>query len=75
MPIKRYSPSLDSIKEEYAREVRKKLRESKHGVRPKSRIRDNSSPWIKHPRSVSELWEIAQNVQQLVNKWGPKAQS
>lgn len=75
MPIKRYSPPLDRIKEEYARDVRRKLREQKHGARPKSKITDNSAPWIERPRSVAELWDIAQSVQQLANKWGPKAQS
>jgi hypothetical protein len=75
MPIKRYMPSSESIKEEYAREVRRKLRERKHGPRPKSRITDNSTPWMENPRTVSDLWEIAQNVQALADKWGPKDQN
>ena len=75
MPRKPYSPPLDRIRQEYAREVRRRLRVQKSGPRPSSKITDNSVPWIERPRTVAELWEIAQSVQNLVNKWGPKAQS
>lgn len=73
MPIKRYMPSLESIKEEYAREVNRKFRAKKRGPRPPSRIPENSVPWIENPKTVAEFWTIAQMVQGVVDKWGPKA--
>jgi hypothetical protein len=61
------------VQEDYCAEVARKFRERRRGPRPPGRrIPDNSEPWNADPRTVGELWEIAQQVQALVEKWGPK---
>lgn len=75
MPLKRYMPSRESIKEEFSRELRYKLRSGKRSPRIHQSVPDNSQPWLENPRTVAEWLYIAQCVQALEDKWGPKTQN
>jgi hypothetical protein len=73
MALRRYSPPIRRLQEEYSQAVARrviKARRPQRGTRP--RITDNSEPWNPNPRTVSELWEIACQVQALAEVWGPR---
>jgi hypothetical protein len=73
MPLRRYSPPIERIREEYARECARRAMRLRRGPRPPApKIPDNSEPWIANPKTVGDLWEIAQCVQRTVEKWGPR---
>jgi len=74
MAIRRYSPPLEQVKEEYSRMVRDRVmaRRRPRRTESKHRIPDNSTPWVENPKTVGDLWEIAQSVQGLIDQWGPK---
>ena len=74
MSLTCYRPPIRRVQEEYCAEVARRFRARRRGARrPGPRTPDNSEPWNADPRTVGELWEIAQQVQALVEKWGPKA--
>lgn len=78
MPLPRYTPPIARLQEDYssmiAARVRKARRERERGPRPpRPKIPDNSEPWLENPSSVADCIWIAQQVQELVNKWGPHA--
>lgn len=80
MPLRRYSPSPARIREEYARECarralrqRQKLTQKGEDQPARAKIPSNSEPWLAEPKSVAELWEIAQRVQETATKWAPPA--
>ena len=73
MPPRRYSPPIERVKEEYSRMIARRLMMKKRGPRPAHpRTPDNSEPWNANPRTVGDLWEIAQQVQAVVDQWGPR---
>lgn len=75
MAIRRYSPPLERIKEEYARQVREKVmarRRPPRPLNPAHPIPDNSTPWLEQPRTVGDFLFIARCVQDLVEQWGPR---
>lgn len=77
MAIRRYSPPLERVREEYSRMVRRKVMARRHPPRPeepRSKITDNSTPWVENPRTIADFLEIGLSVQRLVDKWGPKPQ-
>ena len=53
--------------------IARRLMMKKRGPRPeRPRTPDNSEPWNANPRTVDDLWEIAQIAQQCVDdfqKW------
>ena len=71
MAIRRYSPPLQQVKEEYSRMVRDKVMARRRPPRtePKHRIPDNSTPWVENPRTFDDLWTISCSVQELVEKF------
>ena len=70
MPLPRYSPPIERVREDYARQCAWKLMRARRGPRPpRPPIPDNSEPWIADPRTVEDLWDIAQSVQALADKW------
>ncbi len=73
MSLPCYRPPIRRVQEEYCAEVARRFRQQRRGPRsPRAKIPDNSEPWNADPRTVADLWEIAQQVQGLVEKWGPK---
>ncbi len=77
MPLRRYTPPIARLQEEYssmiAARVRKARRERERGPQPpRPKIPDNSEPWLRDPRTVEDLWYIAQCVEECVEQWGPR---
>jgi hypothetical protein len=73
MSLPCYRPPILRVQEEYCAEVARRFRQRRRRPQPAGpKIPDNSEPWNADPRTVGELWEIAQQVQALVEKWGPK---
>lgn len=68
-----YRPSIQSLKEEYARRIAfqfmKKRREEKYGPRVPSKITDNSQPWLENPNSVADFWYISEQIRKSTEKW------
>ena len=73
MPLRCYRPPIRRVQEEYCAEVARRLMRQRRGPRPAGpKTPDNSEPWNSDPRTVSDLWAIAQEVQALAEKWGPQ---
>jgi len=68
-----YRPSIQSLKEEYARRIAysfmKKRREEKYGPRTPSKITDNSEPWLENPNSVTDFLYISEQVRKSTETW------
>lgn len=78
MPLKRHTPSPESVWAEWERRKRheKFLAGRPASARPRRPIPDNSTPWLPHPpRSIEDLIYISDRVAEVVKEWGPKAQS
>lgn len=74
MSLRCYRPPIRRVQEEYCAEVARRLMRQRRGPRPVGpKTPDNSEPWIADPRTVSDLWAIAQEVQALAEKWGPRS--
>lgn len=70
MPLPRYSPPIERVKEEYARKVAWELMQKKRGPRPpRPKIPDNSEPWIAEPKTVDDLWEISECARRRVEEF------
>ncbi len=70
MAVRRYSPPLERVKEEYARQVRAKVMARRRPPRsavPACPIPNNSTPWLGHPRTYDDLWYISTSALQLVD--------
>ena len=71
-----YRPSIQSLKEEYARRIAlnlmKKRREAKYGPINPSKITDNSEPFLKNPNCVADFIYISEQVKKRVEQWGPQ---
>lgn len=73
MPLRCYRPPIRRVQEEYCAEVARRFRRARRGPqKPGPKIPDNSEPWNPDPRRVADLWEIARQVQALVDQWGPR---
>jgi hypothetical protein len=58
------------VQEEYCAEVARRFRARRRGPRaPGPRTPDNSKPWIADPKTIDDLWTIAQCVQQRVDEF------
>ncbi len=74
MALRRYTPPIRRLQEDYSAEIARRWRRARRGpVPPGPKIPDNSEPWNPNPRTVAELWEIAEQVNELVKAWGPRA--
>ena len=70
MPLRCYRPSIRRVQEEYCAEVARRLMRQRRGPRPAApKTPDNSEPWIADPKTVDDLWEIAQRVQERVEQF------
>lgn len=71
-----YRPSIRRLQLDFAARVARKImleRRERAGTRPpKSKITDNSEPWLENPDSVADYWFIATQVNKAVEKWGPR---
>ena len=73
MALRRYSPPIERVKDDYSRMLARRRMMALRGPRAKHPpTPDNSEPWIEEPKTVEELWSIAQEVQALADKWGPR---
>ena len=74
MALRRYTPPIRRLQEEYSAEIARRYRRAKRGpIKPGPKIPDNSEPWNPNPRTVADLWEIAAQVNEVVRQWGPRA--
>ena len=81
-PMKPFRTPLAWVLREYAdRQSMRRLRERRLAARrakglpeiPPSKITDNSEPWLENPRTVDDFIYIAEQVNALVEKWGPRS--
>lgn len=74
--MKRYTPSLERVWDEWHRRERaRKHRAARiaRGLPEKSRTPDNSEPWLPHePRTLDDLLSISDRVRNSIIEWyGP----
>ena len=74
--MKRYTPSLERVWDEWHRRERARKHRAHRiarGLPAKSRIPDNSEPWLPHePRTLDDLLFIAESVERQIIAWfGP----
>jgi hypothetical protein len=70
MSLRSYRPPIWRVQEEYCAEVARRFRARRRGPRPPGpKIPDNSEPWIANPKTIDDLWMIAQCVQQRVDEF------
>lgn len=77
VPLRRYTPPIARLREDWSRMIARRVRRARReaaGFISKSRISDNSEPWIKDgPKTVAECWEISEQIKALQVKWRPPA--
>jgi hypothetical protein len=80
--VKPFRTPLAWVLREYAdRQSLRRLRERRLAARrakglpeiPPSKITDNSEPWLENPRTVDDFIYIAEQVNALVEEWGPRS--
>ncbi len=70
MSLPCYRPPIRRVQEEYCAEVARRFRQRRRGPRPAGpKIPDNSEPWIADPKTIDDLWTIAQCVQERVDEF------
>ena len=70
MHLTQYHPSIRSLQEDFAARLARRRMMAKRGPRPpKSKITDNSVPWLENPSSVADYWYIATKVNERVEAW------
>ena len=76
MALRRYTPSIARLQEEYSQMIARRVMRSKRPPRRADapKILDNSEPWNPDPRTVSDLWEIAECVRERVEQFQKWAQ-
>ncbi len=73
MKLTQYHPSIRRLQEDFAARVARNKYIAARGPRPpKSKITDNSEPWLKNPDSVADDWHIATKVNERVELWKPR---
>jgi hypothetical protein len=74
--VKPYRPSIHRLQLEFAQRLaRKRMHQNlrKTNPAPQKTITDNSEPWLKKPDSFADYWFIADQINQVVEKWRPQA--
>ena len=76
MALRRYTPSIARLQEEYSQMIARRVMQAKRPPRRADapKILDNSEPWNANPRTVSDLWEIAECVRERVEQFQKWAQ-
>ena len=70
MALRRYTPPIRRLQEEYSAEIARRVRRAKRGpVKPGPKIPDNSEPWNPDPRTVDDLWEISRSVDECIREF------
>jgi len=73
MKLTEYHPPIRRLQEDFAARVARRKYIAARGPRPpKSKITDNSEPWLKNPDSISDDWYIACKVSERVEAWTPQ---
>ena len=71
--MKRYTPSLERVWDEWTRRERARKRTAARiarGLPARSRIPDNSEPWLPHePRTLDDLLFVAEQVRSHAEAW------
>lgn len=74
MALRRYTPPIRRLQDDYSSEIARRVRRARRGpAKPGPKIPDNSVPWNPNPRTVADLWEIAEQVNERVKIWGPRS--
>lgn len=70
MALRRYTPPISRLQEEYSAEIARRWRRARRGpIQAGPKIMDNSEPWMAEPKTVDDLWQIAQWVQERVEQF------
>ena len=70
MKLTQYHPSIRRLQEDFAARVARRKYTAARGPRPpKSKITDNSEPWLANPNSVSDFLEISSKVKESELLW------
>ncbi|MEO8614018.1 MAG: hypothetical protein ABI600_02670 [Luteolibacter sp.] len=70
MKLTKYHPSIRRLQEDFAARLARRRMLASRGPRPpKSKITDNSEPWLRNPDSISDDWYIACKVNERVEAW------
>lgn len=70
MALRRYTPPIRRLQEEYSADMWRRWRQAKRGPRkPGPKIPDNSEPWVAEPKTVDDLWQIACWVDECVEEF------
>lgn len=68
-----YRPSIRRLQLDFAARVARKVmleRRERAGTRPpKSKITDNSEPWLENPGSVEDFLEISRRIKASKERW------
>jgi hypothetical protein len=68
--LTKYHPSIRRLQEDFAARVARRKYTAARGARPsKTKITDNSEPWLPNPDSLSDDWYIASKVNERVETW------
>lgn len=68
--LTQYHPPIRRLQEEFAMRIARRKYTAARGPRPeKSKITDNSEPWLKNPDSIADDWYIACKVNERVEAW------
>ena len=70
MALRRYTPPIRRLQEDYRAEIARRVRRARRGpAKPGPKIPSNSEPWLANPKTVDDLWYIAQCVQERVEQF------
>jgi hypothetical protein len=68
--LTKYHPPIRRLQEDFAARIARRKTIAARGPRPpKSKITDNSEPWLANPNSVSDYLEISSRVKQSETLW------
>ncbi len=69
MKLTQYHPSIRRLQLDFAARLARRKMLAARGPRPKSRITDNSEPWLENPDSVADYLEISSRVKSSETLW------
>ena len=68
--LTQYHPPIRRLQEEFAMRIARRKYTAAHGPRPeKSKITDNSEPWLRNPDSIADYLEISRRIQESETLW------
>lgn len=69
MHLTKYHPPIRRLQEDFAARLARKRMLARKDRPPKSKITDNSVPWMENPDSIADFWYIACRVNATVEAW------